>query len=577
MKKKHNHKITPKKNKKQEISPLLAIKKAHGKSEYAVEMLNITKTFDDGALKANDDLTLRVKYNEIHALVGENGAGKTTLMRILFGLTRPDTGTIKINGQEIRFKSPNDATKAGIGMVHQHFKLINVYSLLDNIMLGAEKTKNGFLDRHSARKKIQELSERYKLPVNLDNKVNSASVGEQQRTEILKLLYRDSDILIFDEPTAVLSDQEIKGFLQMLKEFKKQGKTIIIITHKLNEVKAVADRATIIRKGCFIKTIDVKRVSSTKIANLMVGRKLVLSKNQSNDKQYMERPLVCSIKNLCAYKISKKKVLALDHLNLNIHEGEIVGIAGVEGNGQTELALVLGGLLKSRVSGDVKIYNSKTKESFDVLKSSVHTLYEAGISHIPEDRLKYGLLLDETVAINAVLPQINHHPFSIMGFVNNRAITNYAKGIINQWDVRGANNGRALARALSGGNQQKLVIGRELSRKHHFSIFVQPTRGLDLGAIQYVHDKILEDAKKGAGILLISYELDEILAISSRIAVMNRGKIVFNALRNNTDRAEIGAYMTDGAKKSGNDLLSEQIKMNQIKATETSSSRRGNR
>ena len=525
-------------------------------SKYAVEMLNITKTFNNGQLVANDNLTLKIQKNEIHALVGENGAGKTTIMSILFGTLPYDSGKIIINGKEQILSNANDAKKNGLGMVHQHFKLVNVYTLLDNIILGAEMTKHGFLDRKSARKKIEKLSQEYNLPVNLDTLSINASVGEQQRTEILKLLYRDADILIFDEPTAVLSDEEIKGFLKMVLEFKKQGKTIILITHKLNEVKAVADRASIIRKGKLIKTVDVSKVTEQDMSNDMVGYKLVLTKNNVKDAKYDERPVVCDIKDLNAYKLAQPKVLALKDFNLKIHEGEILGLAGIEGNGQTELALVLGGILKNRVTGSVTIYNIKSKTKIDVIDSKIKTLYDNGLCHVPEDRLKYGLVLDETVAINAVLPQIDKHPFTVFGFLNKKQITTYAKSIINEWDVRGANDGKAKARSLSGGNQQKLVIGRELSRPHNFAIFVQPTRGLDLGAINYIHQRIIEDAKKGTAILLISYELDEILSISTRIVVIDSGKIVYDSPAFKTNRTTIAKYLshsTSVVKKNADD------------------------
>ena len=516
------------------------------KSPYAVELLNITKTFNEGALKANDNLTLKIKRGEIHALVGENGAGKTTIMSILFGFLRPDSGKVIVNGKETRFKSPNEATAAGIGMVHQHFKLVNAFTIHQNIVLGAEKTKYGILDFKTSRQAIEKLMKKYKLDVDLDSTVLSSSVGQQQRAEILKLLYRDAHILIFDEPTAVLSDSEIAGFLDMLLEFKQQGKTIILITHKLYEVKKVADRATVIRHGKSIETVDVKKAKIQDIANAMVGRKLVVNVNDSSAIE-KTAPVVVQIKGLCANKISQPKVRALNNLNLDIRQGEILGIAGVEGNGQTELAMILGGLLKSKVSGSIKIYNPKTNLTTDVLSSSVNKLYNvAGIVHIPEDRLKYGLVLDETVAINAVLPQINRPPFSRLGFINNAAINSYAQEIIRDWDVRGANRGRALARSLSGGNQQKLVVGRELTRKHNFAIFVQPTRGLDMGAIQFIHKKIMEDAHNGVTVLLISYELDEILAISSRIAVMSKGRIVYDAPARETSRSTIGKYISSG-------------------------------
>ena len=311
-------------------------------------------------------------------------------MSILFGIVKPDRGKVFVNGKRVNFHSPNDAVMAGIGMVHQHFKLVNTFTILENIILGAEITRFGFLDKKTAAKKINDLSTKYNLPVHLDLVTRNASVGEQQRTEILKLLYRDAEILIFDEPTAVLSDQEIAGFLKMIKEFKKLGKTIIIITHKLNEVKAVADRATIIRKGQSVKVVDVKKTSQKTIADLMVGKKLVMNVNTSKDDNYQTRPVVCEIQNLNAYKISQPSIKALDDFCLDIHEGEILGLAGIEGNGQTELALILGGLLKKRVNGSVKLYNAELGKEIDVLKSSVSQLYDFGVAHIPEDRLKYG-------------------------------------------------------------------------------------------------------------------------------------------------------------------------------------------
>ena len=403
----------------------------NNKTGYAVELLHISKYFNNGQLKANDDLTLRIKKNEIHALVGENGAGKTTIMSILFGIVKPDRGKVFVNGKRVNFHSPNDAVMAGIGMVHQHFKLVNTFTILENIILGAEITRFGFLDKKTAAKKINDLSTKYNLPVHLDLVTRNASVGEQQRTEILKLLYRDAEILIFDEPTAVLSDQEIAGFLKMIKEFKKLGKTIIIITHKLNEVKAVADRATIIRKGQSVKVVDVKKTSQKTIADLMVGKKLVMNVNTSKDDNYQTRPVVCEIQNLNAYKISQPSIKALDDFCLDIHEGEILGLAGIEGNGQTELALILGGLLKKRVNGSVKLYNAELGKEIDVLKSSVSQLYDFGVAHIPEDRLKYGLVLNETTAINVVLPQIHKKPFTHFGFLNHKRITDYAASIFS--------------------------------------------------------------------------------------------------------------------------------------------------
>ncbi len=518
------------------------------KSIYAVELNKITKTFNKGQFFALKNTTLKVKKNTIHAIVGENGAGKTTLMSVLFGQFKADSGEVYVNGIQSRFKTSLDATNAGIGMVHQHFKLVNVYSLLDNIILGAETTKYGFIDRNESRKKIEAIAKKYNLRINLDNQVRYSSVGEQQTTEIIKLLYRDANILIFDEPTAVLSDVEIQGFLKMLKEFKELGKTIILITHKLNEVEQVADEVTVLRRGETIKTVPMKKTNKNALADMMVGEKLIMHINNIDDKDYKNRPVVCEIRNLNAYKTSQKHVLALNNLNLDVHQGEILGIAGIEGNGQTELALILGGLLKKRVSGSVKIYDPVHKVMVDALKSSVNQLYScAGLAHVPEDRLKYGLVLDETVAINSVLPIINKRPFTYFGLINNVAINRYCKEIIYKWDVRGANGGKSLARSLSGGNQQKLVIGRELTREHNLSIFVQPTRGLDLGAIQYVHKKIIEDVKKGRTVILISYELDEILSIATRIVVLDKGKVVFNDLRKKANHQILGRYLSNSA------------------------------
>ena len=514
---------------------------------YAVEMINITKTFFNGALKANDNLNLRVRTGEIHAIVGENGAGKSTAMSILFGTLKQDSGIVKVNGKIANFHSSRDATAAGIGMVHQHFKLVNVYTLLENIVLGAEKTKHGIIDMKKMHSIVKELAKKYNLSVNLNSKVKDAPIGEQQRTEILKLLYRNVQILIFDEPTAVLSDQEIAGFLNMLLEFKRQGKTIILITHKLNEVKKVADHATIIRHGKFVKEVDVKKTTTQDMADAMVGKKLVISVNKDTNLNYKNKPVICSIKNLNAFKIAQPKVLALNNFSLDIHEGEIIGLAGIEGNGQTELSLILGGLLKHNVTGEVTLFNNKTNKKTNVLKSNIKTLYKDGISHVPEDRLKYGIVKDETVAINSVLPEIDQYPFTKWGFLNNSAIFAHAKSIISKWNVMGAQGGYARANNLSGGNQQKLVLGRELTRPHLLSILAQPTRGLDLGAINNVHDQIMLDVKNSRASILISYELDEILSITTRIVVISNGKVVYDSPTIKTNRETIAKYLSNSA------------------------------
>jgi simple sugar transport system ATP-binding protein len=394
-----------------------SIRDLYGKSQYAVEMHNITKTFGNGSIIANEDISLLVKTNTIHAIIGENGAGKSTLMSILFGIYQPNAGTIKINGEAIHFHSAQDATKVGLGMVHQHFKLVQVFSLLENIILGSEVTKRfGFLDLDKAKQKIQSLSKKYKLNVDLNKKVEDASVGEQQRVEILKLLYRDSNILIFDEPTAVLSDSEIKNFLKMVLDFKKQGKTIIIITHKLNEVKEIADEATIIRLGKKINHCNVSATPIHELSSMMVGRQLHIQKNHMLSYKKDEQMPILKIDNLHVKNISGHKIDALKGISFNVHKGEILGIAGIEGNGQTELALTIGGLVKP-THGSIKLVKTSTNkldlyETIDLTNLSVKEIYQHGISHVPEDRHKYGLLLDETVSYNCVAPIIDQKPFS---------------------------------------------------------------------------------------------------------------------------------------------------------------------
>ncbi|MDR0985948.1 MAG: ABC transporter ATP-binding protein [Mycoplasmataceae bacterium] len=513
------------------------------KSKFAIEMINITKTFNQGRIIANKNINFKVKTGEIHAIVGENGAGKSTLMSILFGIYQPDSGKILVNGNEVHFQSAQDASNHHIGMVHQHFKLVNIYTLLENIILGAEITRRGFLDKKTAERKILALADQYNLPIKPNKLTSEASVGEQQRAEILKLLYRDNEILIFDEPTAVLSDNEIAGFLKMLLDFKKQGKTIILITHKLNEVKAVADRVSVIRKGEYVGTYEMKSTTTQELTNAMVGYKLEYFSNKTDIKP--SKKYVLEVKNLTSKHPTNVDLDAVSNVSFNISEGEILGIAGIEGNGQTELALMLGGVIKP--SNGTMILNVSDKEKIKIEENSIKKLYQKGISHVPEDRHKYGLILDETVALNVVTPQIDEFPFSKFGFLNFHEINNYAKYVCTQYDVRGTGNGQAVARMLSGGNQQKLVLGRELTRPHKLIVMVQPVRGLDIGAINMIHKKIVDDAKKGAAVILISYELDEILDISTRIMVFDRGKIVYESLRNKTDRAIIGQYLSRSA------------------------------
>lgn len=497
----------------------------------AVEMNNIKMRF--GSIVANDNINLKIKKGSIHALVGENGAGKSTLMSILFGIYKPTTGYIKINQKAVVIKDPNHATKLGLGMVHQHFKLVDIYNAVENIILGNEPTKWNFLKLKKAKKEIEDLSKKYYLDIDLTKKVKDMTVGMQQRIEILKMLYSDADVLIFDEPTAVLTPQEIQGFLKLLLNFKKKGKTIILITHKLDEVKAVADQATVLRKGKVAGEFNVKKTSVKEIASKMVGREVVELKNKSKAKLGKN---ILEIKNLNVLSRNNKKY-SLKNVNLEIKEGEILALAGVEGNGQSELSKAISGLIKIE-SGQI-ILNNKNIE-FDTIKKR----YFKGLSFIPEDRHKHGLVLDMTIGENISNRLFYKRPYSKLGILNNTQMNILNKDIIDKFDIRGSNQGKNLARSLSGGNQQKSIAGREISIDHKLLLAVQPTRGLDIGAIEYIHSKILEDKKNKKGILLISYELEEILSLADRILVINDGQITGELLRQNATREKIGQLMT---------------------------------
>ena len=638
-------------------------------SEYAVEMIDICKSFLNGKVIANDHINLRVKRNEVHAIIGENGAGKSTLMSILFGIYSPDFGTIKINGRNSYFNSAKDASDAGLGMVHQHFKLVSTYSVYENIILGSEDVGLfGILKNNKTKKKIESLVKKYHFNLDINAKISTLTVGQEQKTEILKLLYRNSDILIFDEPTAVLSPDEIEQFLEMIRQLKEEGKTIIIITHKFAEIKSVADRATVIRLGKYIADFDVKDKSIEEMANLMVGKKVSLIKNNSNNpigKEVLDVKNLKLAKNLLPsswlflnknpevnklrklmiedigllhnikheidleestkkhekllvimeelkvsfhkrhqaiidnlekelkkYKeINADKISALNleltncrnekrrqeieieisklipraivkleasiykeknlifsfnkefsskiknkAINFKIKEGEIFAIAGVEGNGQSELALSIAGMVKNK--GALIKLNGK-----DISNLSINDRYLFVISHVPEDRHKYGLILDEQIYMNFALNRINQKPFSSHGFLMEHNIKENARHLIKKYDVRGTTRGTAPARLLSGGNQQKLIIAREITNNHKLIIMVQPTRGLDLGAIEYIHTKILEEKNKGNAVLLISYELDEILALADTIAVMYNGVFVGVGNKNEMTREKIGQLM----------------------------------
>ena len=476
-------------------------------SDYIIEMLNIRKEFP--GIVANDDITLQLRRGEIHALLGENGAGKSTLMSVLFGLYQPEQGVIKKNGEIVKINNPNDATALNIGMVHQHFKLVDVFSVLDNIILGAEDTKLGFLQKQKAREKVQALSEKYKLHVDLDAKIEDISVGMQQRTEILKMLYRDNEILIFDEPTAVLTPQEIDELMEIMRGFAAEGKSILFITHKLNEIMAVSDRVTVLRKGKYIGTVNTKDTNKQELSNMMVGRpvQLQVQKEASNPGDG-----VLDVKNLTVpSKLHKNN--AVNDVSFQVRSGEIVCIAGIDGNGQTELVYGLTGLEKAS-KGAIKLLDT------DISKATIHKRSAAGMSHIPEDRHKHGLVLDDTLENNIVLQRFNEKRFQKLGFIKKAAVREYAEAIIGQYDVRSGQGPVTMARSMSGGNQQKAIIGREVDRENPLLIAVQPTRGLDVGAIEYIHSQLVAQRDAGKAVLLVSLELDEVMNLSDRILVM---------------------------------------------------------
>lgn len=500
---------------------------------YVIEMLNITKRF--GNLVANDNVTLQVKKGEIHALLGENGAGKSTLMSILFGLYNADEGLIKINGEEVKIDNPNDANALKIGMVHQHFKLVDVFTVLENIILGHEPTNGHFLDYETAHKEVSELAKRYNLNVDLESKIKDISVSMQQKVEILKMLYRDADILIFDEPTAVLTPQEIDELMNIIKGFSNEGKTTIIISHKLDEIKMIADRCTILRKGKLVGTIDVKSTSIEELAEMMVGHKVIFKVEKGPAKT---TEVLLDVKNL---NLNNGEKNILNNINFHVKGGEIVGVAGVDGNGQTELINVLTGLTKVQ-DGEIFIGES------NVTNKSIKEKYELGMGHIPEDRQRYGLILDYRLAENLILQSFYKEPFQKRGILNNHKIFEYSEQLIDSFDIRTSNRSHTGVRSMSGGNQQKAIIAREVSRNPSVLFAVQPTRGLDVGAIEYIHRQIIHHRDQGNAIILVSFELDEILNLSDRILVMYNGSIVYETTPEETTANELGLYMT-GAKR----------------------------
>ena len=480
---------------------------------YAIEMLNITKRFP--GIVANDNITLQLRKGEIHALLGENGAGKSTLMSVLFGLYQPEEGVIKKDGKEVSIKNPNDATALGIGMVHQHFKLVECFTVLDNIILGMEPTKNGFLQKAEARKKIVALSERYGLHVDPDARIEDVTVGMQQRTEILKMLYRDNEILIFDEPTAVLTPQEIDELMQIMRNLAAEGKSILFISHKLAEIMAVADRCTVLRKGKYIGTVDTKDTTVEALSAMMVGRDV---KFHVDKEDKTPGDVILKIENMTvASRMHHNN--AVKNVSLEVRAGEIVCIAGIDGNGQTEFVYGLAGL-EPLVSGKITLCGK------DITKASIRSRSVSGISHIPEDRHKHGLVLDYTLEDNIVLQRYFEPEFTKAGFLRRKNIRSYAEKLIDQYDVRSGQGPVTVARSMSGGNQQKAIVAREIDRDPQLLIAVQPTRGLDVGAIEYIHRQIVAQRDAGKAVLLVSLEMDEVMDVSDRILVMYEGEIV---------------------------------------------------
>ena len=504
--------------------------------ENVIEMREITKIF--GQFVANDKINLHLRRGEIHALLGENGAGKSTLMNMLAGLLEPTSGEIAVNGQVVKLDSPSKAASLGIGMVHQHFMLVEAFTVAENIILGSEITKNGVLDIKKAIQEIKELSEKYGLAVDPSAKIEDISVGAQQRVEILKTLYRGADILIFDEPTAVLTPAEIDELMIIMKNLVKKGKSIILITHKLDEIRAVSDRVTVIRRGKSIETVEIAGATNQDLAEMMVGRSVSFT-TEKNPPQPKE--VILSIKDLVVNE--NRGIPAVKNLSLDVRAGEIVGIAGIDGNGQSELIQAITGLRKVK-SGTINIKGK------DVVGLPPRKITEMKVSHVPEDRHRDGLVLDMTISENIALQTYYKEPLSKNGILNYTNIHNYARKLMEEFDVRAAND-YVPASALSGGNQQKAIIAREVDRDPDLLIVSQPTRGLDVGAIEYIHKRLIGERDKGKAVLVVSFELDEILNLSDRIAVIHDGKIQGIVTPAETNKQELGILMAGGELKKG--------------------------
>ena len=491
-------------------------------SEYAIEMLGITKRFP--GIIANDNITLQLKKGEIHALLGENGAGKSTLMSVLFGLYQPEEGEIHKDGKKVDIQNPNDANDLGIGMVHQHFKLVECFSVLDNIILGVETTKNGLLQKDGARKKVKELSEKYGLSVDPDAIIEDVTVGMQQRTEILKMLYKDNEILIFDEPTAVLTPQEIQELMQIMKNLAAEGKSILFITHKLAEIMQVADRCSVLRKGKYIGTVDIKDTTPEKLSAMMVGRDVnfIVDKEEAKPGE-----VVLDIKDMTVAS-KRHKNNAVNGVSLQVRRGEIVCIAGIE-----------------PITGGTVTMNGQ-----DITHMPIRKRLTSGMSHIPEDRHKHGLVLDYSLEDNIVLQRYFEPQFTNkFGFLKRKAIREYANRLIEEYDIRSGQGAITKTRSMSGGNQQKAIIAREIDKDPELLIAVQPTRGLDVGAIEHVHKQLVAARDAGKGVLLVSLELDEVMNVSDRILVMYEGEIVGEFDPKKVTVEELGLYMAGSKRK----------------------------
>lgn len=501
---------------------------ANSNSEYIIEMKHITKRFP--GIVANDDVSISVKKGEIYALLGENGAGKSTLMSMLFGLYEPDEGEIYIRGEKVKFKSPNDASAIGIGMVHQHFKLVEPFTVTENVVLGIEG--GVFVDLKSARDKILKLSDEYGLEVNPDDKIKDLPVCTRQRVEIFKMLYRDAEILIFDEPTGVLTPQEIDKLLEILENLRKSGKTILLITHKLEEIKRVADRCAILRQGKLIDVVNTKDVTTAEMASLMVGHTVLFNIDKTPMKK--GKP-VLSVKNI-SYKKKGESVFRVKDVSFDVHEGEVFAIAGVSGNGQMEIADIISGIIKDS-EGTI------TLDGEDITMLSIDERIKRGISYVPEDRHAVALVLDETLEDNIVLKKMDTAQFLKKIFLRRNEISEYADMVIDKYDVRSGQGRSTIVRSMSGGNQQKAIIGREIELDAKLLIFVQPTRGLDVGAIENIWKLILKERDSGKAVLLISLELEEIMNLADTVGVIYNGHIDKIASRENLTEREIGSYM----------------------------------